>query len=64
MARQQQGMQRPKSRWSIKWSEKHIFKAEQEGDARGPQGKAGEGEPDIHHLTGWQSLHAYNIYVR
>lgn len=32
MARQQQGMQRPKSRWSIKWSEKHIFKAEQEGD--------------------------------
>lgn len=27
----QQGHQRPKSRWSIKWSEKHIFKAEQEG---------------------------------
>lgn len=25
-------MARPKSRWSIKWSEKHIFKAEQEGD--------------------------------
>ena len=31
MSRGQQG-QRPKSRWSIKWSEKHIFKAEQEGD--------------------------------
>ena len=30
MSRGQQG-QRPKSRWSIKWSEKHIFKAEQEG---------------------------------